>query len=697
MKYKLLLVVLVGFFIISFVSSAPCGATPTNLCTIGAGTTTFNGSNFTLIGGLNGAIQINANNSILDCNNSWIIGNMTENFIGIGGNQNFHNITIKNCHLTNYTYPYKGQKWTNLYFYNNTASYSPRGMLVRDVNDSFFYGNTFYNISGRAILNFENVITKNNQIYENNFIGGNLQLYDAYNYTVRNNYFINITKDGGISGQQLHNSNISGNIFNNMTRFEAILLQDGCTNNLIEKNIINLSSVGIWIRQQTTGTNITSNVIDRLITNFDGMNVGILLEGQAVNSNVSYNNITNYGTAGILSLGSNNTYITNNILNAYPISKKIGSVNDGHYPTGVGIQITELFKTWTNDLSETNGDNVTTKFYAYQSYNVTIDGNIIDNNNQIYLYTSGANNLVHDITGYQYLSWYLPYLTSREEYFISPYFNNLSTVNNSFVYQNTLFQGYQVGADVGKQDINYQWFNDYMYFESVNWTWNYNATTENNKDYPNFKIAIYNLTNVLIYNTNGTVLGSTTISANDGNINITLAPNNASYVLNNFNVTEGVTRANSPSTFSVSTFTSKHITNTLAEPITVPVIFNVYDCNTVGNIRYTSDDGSQTSLYQRGDYTCNNNQVTLTLTLDSSTSSNELEIEYACSSYVLIGYRLILIFSALMLLAYVILYARIEQLSMQQILMLFIVIIVGVVLWQVTGQLAGSSCGVIAS
>jgi hypothetical protein len=59
-------------------------------------------------------------------------------------------------------------------------------------------------------------------------------------------------------------------------------------------------------------------------------------------------------------------------------------------------------------------------------------------------------------------------------------------------------------------------------------------------------VSLYNLTNALIYYNNYSIIGSSIISLNDGNINITLPAGNSTYILDNFNLTEGISRTNSP-------------------------------------------------------------------------------------------------------------------------------------------------------
>jgi hypothetical protein len=87
---------------------------------------------------------------------------------------------------------------------------------------------------------------------------------------------------------------------------------------------------------------------------------------------------------------------------------------------------------------------------------------------------------------------------------------------------------------------------------------------------------IYNLTSSFI--TNGTGLCNNTEGLTTGNVNITLNPSESCYILNNFNITEGVQREYSP-----YNATSGKITG-FADEITLPV----YGANTYRNATLSS-------------------------------------------------------------------------------------------------------------
>lgn len=143
----------------------------------------------------------------------------------------------------------------------------------------------------------------------------------------------------------------------------------------------------------------------------------------------------------------------------------------------------------------------------------------------------------------------------------------------------------------------------------------------------NAKIGFYGITNALIYYSNYSIAGNSNINSNDGNITVTIQPNNYSYVLDNFNLTEGTPRTNSPLWFSSSSNTIKHIASNLTNTINSTIVFNVIDCN-IASITYVSNS-SDTSYSPA--YTCSNNAVTIPLLngIEQSSNSNVITISYS--------------------------------------------------------------------
>ncbi len=281
---------------------------------------------------------------------------------------------------------------------------------------------------------------------------------------------------------------------------------------------------------------------------------------------------------------------------------------------------------------------------------------------------------------------------------------------NNIAYGNSIGKGFII--ETRSQLINNSAFNFDLAFEItdyVNTTIYFNASNidiEIDDSHLFFNgssieqlIGLSGLTNALIYNTNGSIYGSSTISDNDGNINITLTPNNASFVLDQFNLTEGITRTNSPLAFGTKTDNSIAITSTLAEPINTTIIFSIPNCEAVGRITYTSNTGAYIQVFDNKQISCSGDVVSLDINgIETASGSNVLVWEYGCSSFEIVGYRLIMIATALLLLGGIFFYmfknGKLDGLTIGQLVALFMTIIVTISLLLVVAQTIGGTCNI---
>lgn len=142
----------------------------------------------------------------------------------------------------------------------------------------------------------------------------------------------------------------------------------------------------------------------------------------------------------------------------------------------------------------------------------------------------------------------------------------------------------------------------------------------NNTDTRERPVRLFNLTDSLIYFQNGSVVCSN-ISACMGNINYTLNAGNYTYVLDNFNLTEGETRNNSPVSFISSSTTQKNINSTLNSSINMTVVASVSSCD----ISSVSLDGANPS------YSCENSKITINIT-QIDAGNNILSISYPAAA-----------------------------------------------------------------
>ena len=489
---------------------------------------------------------------------------------------------------------------TNTYF-NNIISYLGRlyhagnGTNYFSLNNittsAYYIQNAFIYVpqGTNGIISFINMTNTNNSIVFTN---------NANNITLKNSYFDNLLHGPG-------------------TKSEFLQSRDGANNTYFINNTISTIDVGIMILN-VSNCYLYNNTISNLNISYDGFGVGIRVHMGSTNNKktnniiIDGNNIT-YSNAGVSLMGVNNSIISNNYFYEESTQWKIDNNHYGYFMIPSAISIVELWSTWTGGTDEVFGNNRTNKIENMSSNNITLINNQYDSSVQIFLNQQGTTNILHNLTNFWFRKFQFPiYLVDVQEIYFSNNYNNITQCLLG-ICGNMFGQGYM--TPYSPNYSNYTWIdNQYDYYLNLH--------------NDSHQLNLYNLTNALVYSNNGTVFGSSTITSNNGEINVTLQPNNSSYVLDNFNVTEGVTRENSPINFSVATSTRKSITNSLAELIIVPVTFSVTDCSTVGVLTYNSDDGSQSTIYQPGDYTCIDSTITLTLTLDPATSSNELGIEY---------------------------------------------------------------------
>jgi len=175
--------------------------------------------------------------------------------------------------------------------------------------------------------------------------------------------------------------------------------------------------------------------------------------------------------------------------------------------------------------------------------------------------------------------------------------------------------------------IYYAWDDDGSYWALGNNNGVFNIT---NYDSINNLVQPLMVTSALL--TNGTSIcngSSSNLALNTGNLNITLNPNDYCYVLDNYNLIEGISRQYSPLWFSSSTPTTKHIASNLSESVNVDVIASLGDCSTKNLLTYTTDSGVTTTWKgTEARKACNLLESTgLTLTIEPAQNSNILTWE----------------------------------------------------------------------
>lgn len=172
--------------------------------------------------------------------------------------------------------------------------------------------------------------------------------------------------------------------------------------------------------------------------------------------------------------------------------------------------------------------------------------------------------------------------------------NNITSSLNSGV--NWMNDSININSFISVLRSNYLLLNSSLILSPYYWAYRYtlsNTTNvpssiylSNNHPFYEYSIQLYNLTDSLIYFDNNSVVCSS-ISTCDNNFNISIEPRNISYILDNFNVTEGSPRQFSPLSIS-GTSTQKTITSTLSQGINATVIINSRDCSLPTEISFSS-------------------------------------------------------------------------------------------------------------
>lgn len=100
------------------------------------------------------------------------------------------------------------------------------------------------------------------------------------------------------------------------------------------------------------------------------------------------------------------------------------------------------------------------------------------------------------------------------------------------------------------------------------------------------------------------------------------------YILDNFNVTEGVPRNSSPLWYSNSTSTFKSIASNITSTLNTSVAFNVTSCS-IDRIAYVSHTGAYQYNYTSGQFDCSNSVALIqNVPLETASGSNNFTITY---------------------------------------------------------------------
>lgn len=515
------------------------------------------------------------------------------------------------------------------------------------------------------------------------------------------------------------NSSIINNTFTNATDY-AIYLRNLDTGILVENNTINYTT-----QQTNTGSDIyfsnVANSIIRLNNIFNGHYRGIYLDKAgavtgSMNNLIERNYIYNSYQNGIeLTTSSNNNTIRFNTINLTGHNGiNIRTFNNSVYNNlilNVDHHLIDLYScavgdegSGSNNVSNNMGRDVRAGHFMYlcNSTNNFINNNTFINATQygINIDTTSNNNFIYnnilDTVNFTYIiaqngtnNTIRNNIFNGTNQYIYHFGSSLASYNFTFLnnhYTNSLFELLDFNLIVGGGRYNYTDLSSYFV--------NIDSST-------NMELNLYNLSNALLYNTNGSIYGSSTISSNDGNINITLPPNNSTYILDNYQVTELTTRANDPISFTSSSPTQKIINSTLADNITATVVLDLAsDTTEVRSINVVRPSGNNETI--TSGIAVSGSTATITLTGIEQGLTTLTLITATCTAYELLLYPIItlVLTLGLLLLCFYLMKGDLDfkdlnnwqSLTVKRVLLTVVVLVLGVSLLSVVADILAVRC-----
>lgn len=584
-----------------------------------AGDVTWCGSSYSVNGSLStvGGVQIIASDLTIDANGSTLFGNVTDktnkNLFGIIANSGYSNITIKNLIMRDYDRALYFKNSSQITLLNSSISNSRISFIVDDIaSDIYVYNNTLINNSYNVYLN--NVSggkVEGNYFFDTDFytIVTDANKYLKYINISRNTFHNDSAQMTGVTASNWTNINIYNNSWTNvyialaLTGTDSISFYNNhvlnCSGNFcvggrnstnfnVYNNDIDTGDRPIIIYGVGNNINIYNNTVRNALTHTDSFDNAIHIATEFRNSTLRisnvhiYNNtLIDFGCSGILARDLNYSTIEGNIFSqnyTYLLTKNFNCNNEPL--TGIFIQ--QSYKGFI-PVGTNSGDGYSITS-LHQSDNIIIQNNVF-NNIQVPLKIQGVyTNISHDLDDFWFRKYQLSYFSDPEELYISNNFNNLTTMKTAGSFVDFLRQGINGNFSLNlKQFKDYEHYNNSASFQIVN--------------------QVFNKSNALFHNSTSICNGSSTnINSNTGNINITLNPNQFCYVLDNFNLTEGVNREYSPIWIS-SSGNTKTVTNTLTTNLNVSTTLNLKTFSSCSEIKSLAINGIEK------DYTCDETNI----------------------------------------------------------------------------------------
>jgi hypothetical protein len=548
---------------------------------------------------LNDAMTFTASNIILDCNNAVI--NYAQNNPSYGIKMSGKSgITIKNCILNNLNR-------------NSNASYAIYSSNSQDIN---IINNKIKILGNRStpirLEAAENFLVENNQIEMNaNDVIGIVVIMDSKNGVIKNNNILGIAVFDDDSVMTTANP-------------YGIWLRDaGTKNNEIYDNIINVSgSYGHGISVEDSAGN--NNIYDNIIYTYGKSGHGIRF-WKNTRENIARNNrIITYGDGGngfkLDEASSGNNFSSNSVI-TYGSASSFGKAH--------GIRIRK-----TSSESYIEKNNILTFGDAYGVYmqdgvsNIFLDSNIINSSKRNVYIDGSASFVFRNIV----IKNNILYNFGTEDFFYARYVEGIDFTKNNIISDkgilsfkdanNFRFENNLIGKDGIKFDVSNNGALGSGYW-LLNWSSNNEDVFIRNMNDRAYKINFHSLSNALIYSSDGFLWQGS------GDKIIDVKKDNYIYVLDNFNITEGLMREYSPVEISSQSNSIKIIKSSLTMPANFFVLVSVASCD-IKEIKYYPGNSSSYKTYRNDSYKCSGNKITLSnLEISPFLKENRLEIHYA--------------------------------------------------------------------
>lgn len=513
---------------------------------------------------------------------------------------NLTNTTIESCTFntttTSYSIDLNGDTTGNLINNNNFESSYLHSIKIYNGDGNTISNNRYYNDSTRVVDLRHGT---NNIINRDNVLSSPSSATMFYILNETNDIIDGVTMSNGLAtiliGGNTDNTTIQNVIINNETQYGIIQVTGGDNNNLyLINNTLNLTTRCITILSNSSNIFIWNTTCSNAITNYDGYNTGIQLSYNISNVEIIDTEITNYGTLGLLIQAVDNLTLTNDSFDQLPIADMVADDVRGYLEPPAAIAVLERYKSWYGDALETADNNNLSTSQNYASSNINITGITFGSNVQIMLRTQGTVNVTHDLTNYVYKKYQYPveWVDADELYIV----NTFTNISNKFHAPNV---------------VNYMMGQDWMYGITPHAVWN--MTNEyiwvwNGNDTETYTRIDFNMTKALIYSTNLSVSPQfSDINSNNGDLTYSVGGLQAFYVLPDLNITEGVTRENSPFVISSVSSFEKKITSNLTDTVNVSTTITdpLIPCSGLININGSSNSGLFTQNWSNLDFVCN--------------------------------------------------------------------------------------------